>query len=126
MKEGEQEKEKRKEKEEKEDKKKVEEEEVNIDFDDDVQDLAFVQTFLSTYRDNRTIASKHSDVCTALSSLPPSHISPGQTDAAITGTGTGKGAGIPLNGAGVPLKDTIYNSTEMKNSTFGFGFDFTE
>ena len=77
MKEGEHEKEKRKEKEEKEDKKKVEEEEVNIVFDDDVQDLAFVQAFLSTYRDNRTIASKHSDVCTALSSLPPSHISPG-------------------------------------------------
>ena len=115
MKEGEHEKEKRKEKEEKKDKKKGEEEEVNIDFDDDVQDLAFVQTFLSTYRDNRTIASNHSDVCTALSSLPPSHISPGQTDAAITVTGTG-----------VPLKDTIYNSTEMKNSTFGFGFDFSE
>ena len=117
---------KEKEKEEEEDVFIFEWEKDNFDSHDDNEDLAFIQTFLSTYRDLLTILSVDNDLSVVLPSLPSSHLSSESAAGALTETGAGEGARVPLNGARVPLKDTIYNPTEKKNFTFGFGFEFSE
>ena len=125
-------KEKEEEKDEEEDVSVFEWEKDNFDSYDDNEDLAFIQTFLSTYRDHLTILSVDNDLSIVLPSLPSSHLSSESAAGALTetktgtGTGAGEGARVPLNGARVPLKDTIYNPTEKKNFTFGFGFEFSE
>ena len=106
----------------------------SFDSYDNNEDLAVIRTFLSTYRDHRTVLSVGNDLNVAPSSLSSSHLSSeGDADALTetgsrteTGTRTGEGARVPLNGARVPLKDSIYNPTEKKNFSFGFGFEFLE
>ena len=106
----------------------------SFDSYDDNEDLAVIRTFLSTYRDHRTVLSVGNDLNVVLPSLPSSQLSSeGDADAMTetgsrteTGTRTGEGARVPLNVARVPLKDSIYNPTEKKNFSFGFGFEFLE